>query len=74
MLVHHLNSDQPQVSISSGQSLAKKGIVTASVLNVRSQGRLQYTMLTKVPRGTEVTLLGSQPGWYKVELANGKVG
>lgn len=63
-----------QVSISSNQSPSIKGIVTASVLNVRSQGGLQYAVLTKIPRGTYVTVLNINPGWYHIELANGQKG
>ncbi|NLT94582.1 MAG: family 10 glycosylhydrolase [Clostridia bacterium] len=62
------------VFISTKQSPVKKGIVTASVLNVRSQGGLQYAVLTKVPRGTEVTVLNSIPGWHQVQLADGRKG
>lgn len=65
---------QNEVSISSNQPVIKKGIVTASVLNVRSGGGLHYAVLTKLPRDTIVTILNSQPGWHQVNLANGRRG
>ncbi len=65
---------QADVNISSGQSPVKSGTVTASVLNVRSGAGLHNSVITKVPRGTKVTVLNMEPGWYNVKLANGQVG
>lgn len=52
----------------------KTGIVTAGVLNVRSGSGLHYAVLTKVSRGTKVTVLNKVPSWYNVKLTNGQVG
>lgn len=52
----------------------KTGIVTASILNIRSGPGTTYTIITKVPKGTAVTILESQSGWHKVKLGNGTIG
>jgi uncharacterized lipoprotein YddW (UPF0748 family) len=67
-------SPQPDVLISSSQSPLKTATVTASILNIRSGGGLQYSVLTKVPRGIKVTILNTIPGWYNVKLKNGQIG
>lgn len=62
------------ISITSSRSTDKTGTVTASILNIRSGGGLQYSILTKVAKGTKVIILNSTPGWYSVKLPNGQVG
>ncbi|GKX67500.1 family 10 glycosylhydrolase [Inconstantimicrobium mannanitabidum] len=57
----------------SSQNKVKTGIVTASVLNVRSGPGLNYSILTTVSRGARVTILGSKNGWYNVKLSSGRV-
>lgn len=57
----------------SSQDKVKTGIVTASVLNVRSGPGINYSVLTTVNRGARVTILGSKNGWYNVKLSNGRV-
>lgn len=52
----------------------REGTVTASILNIRSGGGLQYAVLAKVARGTKVTVLDAVTGWYYVRLANGQTG
>ncbi|MGE5628007.1 MAG: family 10 glycosylhydrolase [Solirubrobacterales bacterium] len=55
-------------------SYLEKGITSASTLNIRSGGGLGYSIIASAPWGTEVTILGSIPGWYNVKLPNGQVG
>ncbi|NTW05258.1 MAG: family 10 glycosylhydrolase [Peptococcaceae bacterium] len=50
------------------------GTVTATVLNIRSGGGLQYSVVNKVVKGAKVTILNSQAGWYCIRLANGQTG
>lgn len=57
----------------SSQDKVKTGIVTASVLNVRSGPGINYSVLTTVSRGARVTILGSKNGWYNVKLSSGRV-
>ncbi len=52
----------------------KIGNTTANVLNIRSGGGLQYAVVAKAARGTQVAVLNSQQGWYRVMLPDGKVG
>lgn len=49
-------------------------VVTANILNLRSTYSTQSTILEKLVKGTKVTILDEQNGWYKVKLSNGKVG
>jgi len=60
--------------ISSSRSAVNTGTVTASILNIRNGSGLQYAIKTKVVRGTRVTILDSETGWYSVRLPNGQVG
>lgn len=52
----------------------KTGTVTASILNIRNGAGMQYAIIAKAACGTKLTVLGTQTGWYKVKLANGKIG
>ncbi|MFZ5944726.1 MAG: family 10 glycosylhydrolase [Bacillota bacterium] len=52
----------------------KTGTTTARVLNIRSGSGLKYPVLTKLSRGTKVTVLSSQPGWYNIRMNNGQTG
>lgn len=63
-----------QTPASSGTVQAKSGMVTGSVVNVRSGAGIQYALKGKVSRGTKVTILGQQPSWLNVRLANGVTG
>ncbi|MFZ7102046.1 MAG: family 10 glycosylhydrolase [Peptococcaceae bacterium] len=69
-----LGTQGDDVTITSSPPLVTTGTVTAGILNIRSGNGLQYAVLTKVPRGTEVTILNSRPGWYNVKLPNGQTG
>lgn len=51
-----------------------KGIVTGSVVNVRSIPSTSGQIITQVTKGTEVTILGSQGDWYQVRTKAGKTG
>lgn len=44
------------------------GEVVGTVLNVRSGPGIAYGVLTKVLRGTRLTILGERDGWLKVEM------
>lgn len=44
----------------------RTGIVTASALNIRSQPNINSAVLRTVPRGTRLTIVGSQGNWYTV--------
>lgn len=62
------------VHISSSRTLNHPGITTASILNIRNGSGLHHSVLTKVPKGTRVTILSTQPGWHNVRLPNGQTG
>ncbi|MDX9871509.1 MAG: family 10 glycosylhydrolase [Clostridia bacterium] len=61
-------------SADTAQAAQREGTVTASILNIRNGGGLQYAVLAKVARGTKVTVLDAKTGWYNVRLANGQTG
>lgn len=80
------NAAYPLVTLSLGQtqsntqttqgtpSLVKTGVVTASPLNMRSGNSTQHAVIAKLPKGTSVTVLTTQAGWYQVKLSNGQTG
>lgn len=49
------------------------GTVTGSVVNVRSGPGTSYSIITQVARGTTVTVISQESGWYKIGV-NGKEG
>lgn len=64
------------VPMDPGNILARRGTVTASLLNVRSTPSLDAAVLTGVAAGTVVSILGeSEDGqWLNVSLPDGQVG
>ncbi|AOY76836.1 SH3 domain-containing protein [Clostridium formicaceticum] len=56
-----------------GSSL-KKGITTASTLNVRGTPSLQGSVVTQLSSGSEVTILSQEEEWYQVQLSQGPKG
>lgn len=61
-------------SFNSAQAVAKTGTVTAGILNIRKGSGLHYAVVTKVAKGTRVTIIKNEPGWYNVKLSNGQTG
>lgn len=49
-----------------------KGVVNASSLNLRENPDTSATVLTQIPRGAEVEILGSSDDWYNVSYKNTK--
>ncbi|MEG1133410.1 MAG: family 10 glycosylhydrolase [Cellulosilyticaceae bacterium] len=56
------------------QPTSKVGTVTIDGLNVRSGAGINNSVVTKVNKGTKVTLLETKGDWYKVKLLDGKAG
>ena len=50
------------------------GIVTATNLNVRSSPSTTASILTTLPKGTTVSIIGTANGWYTIKLANAQIG
>ena len=48
--------------------------VTASSLNVRSGARVDRELITKLSQGTTVTVLSKLGDWYKIKMADQKIG
>lgn len=44
------------------------------MVNIRQGPGLNYAVIGKVPRGTKLSYVAVQGGWYKVKLASGKTG
>ncbi|MBQ6570133.1 MAG: SH3 domain-containing protein [Clostridia bacterium] len=53
---------------------AKTGVVNTSTLNMRRGAGTSYSVVTKISKGTVVTILGTSGSWYKVKLSDGKTG
>ncbi len=49
-------------------------IITAAKVDVLSEPRANTTVLFVLHKGTKVTVLQEEAGWYEVQLANGNVG
>lgn len=49
-------------------------LVEASVVNVRLGPGLSYDIMTQVEGGSEVNVLAERNEWYKVRLADGRIG
>ncbi len=53
---------------------AGTGTVTATSLNVRTGPSTSNTIITTIPNGTRVTILGDSGNWYNVRLPDGRIG
>ena len=64
------------LALSSTASFAtgQEGVVTASVLNVRSGPSTSYSVITKLYKGDKVEILESSNGWNKIKTSSGKTG
>ena len=51
-----------------------KGIVTASSLRIRSGPSASTETIGYLPNGAEVSIIGRQTGWYRIELAENTYG
>lgn len=62
------------LALSSTASFAtgQEGVVTASVLNVRSWPNTSYSITTKVYKGETVEVLESLNGWSEIKTASEK--
>lgn len=56
------------------QTTVKKGTVNVNALNVRSGPSTQYSIVKKLAKGVQVTILAEQGTWYKIQLADGTLG
>lgn len=52
-----------------GSSHVRQGQTTAN-LNVRTGNATSHSIITTLPKGTIVTILGEQNGWYRIESGN----
>jgi len=65
---------KPAAQASSPTKTTKVRTVTANSLNIRSGASTNSSVVTKVAKGTKVTVLEAKSGWYKVKIPNGKIG
>ncbi|HHU63811.1 MAG TPA: SH3 domain-containing protein [Clostridiales bacterium] len=59
---------------SSSALAAEKGVVTGSVVNVRSSGSLNAKIITQAKKGTELDVIKKSGDWYNVKLPSKTVG
>lgn len=52
----------------------KTGIVTTSILNVRSSASTSSKIMTTLKKNSTVTITATRNGWHTVKLANGQTG
>ncbi len=53
-------------------TITKTGIVTATVLNVRSSPSTNSSVLTTLRKGSTVNIVSNSNGWHNIKLANGQ--
>ena len=58
------------VNANNSITMDKKGVVTASVLNVRSGGSTSFPIIGKLSQGQEVSIAASSNGWYQIVCGN----
>ena len=54
-------------------STTRTGIVTTGVLNARSLPTTKSKVLKMLKRGTSISILSSNNGWYSIRLPNGQI-
>jgi len=64
----------PEMVVYPPPALNNRISVTAGILNVRSGPGLQHPVIFRITQGTVLTVQGSAPGWYYVQLPNGRYG
>lgn len=73
----YICSDYVSTSSSGGSGSipaeTRKGIVTGSVVNVRTGAGTSYGIITQVKKGTSLTIIGQKDEWYKISI-NGTEG
>ncbi|SDK59051.1 C40 family peptidase [Natronincola ferrireducens] len=62
------------VLLNDKKNTIKKGVTTASILNVRSGPSTNNSIISKVPNGTETIIIQEEKEWYQVQLNNGVKG
>jgi len=68
------NATNTTTATTTVSTASRTGIVTTGVLNVRSLPTTKAKVLKILKRGTSVTILSSNNGWYSIRLANGQSG
>ena len=64
-----LNSSRKYVGRDTDSDVPKKGIITPSVLNIRSGPSVTTRTIAKLcQKNTEVSILKEQNGWYNVDV------
>ena len=56
------------------EEVSGTAIVQIDQLNVRSGPGASYSVIKIISRGEQITIRGSVPGWYNVELIDGSIG
>ena len=68
------NSNNSNTNGQNNSNAGKTGVVTTSKLNVRSGPSTKNSVVGSLSRNSNVTILSSSNGWYKVRLSNNKEG
>jgi|GEM_PF-3621258 len=67
----------PALAVGQSSTLATSGsryVVKATAVNIRSGAGMTYSVITVAPRGTEMTYISNDRGWWYVRLSNGTTG
>lgn len=69
--INIVNNSTNKPSTDNTQTLNKKGIITASSLNIRSGAGTNYSRIGSLNRNSKVDIVGSSGEWYKIKFGNG---
>jgi cell wall-associated NlpC family hydrolase len=69
-----ISTTQTVTQTSSVTLLNTTGTVTASVLNIRSGPATTFSILSKIPLGGQIHVVGQTTEWYQVQLSDGRIG
>lgn len=68
------NNNSSNNNTTNTSQFPRQGTVNAVSLNIRAGARTDRPIVTKLVKGTKVTIVSQLGDWYKVRLANGSVG
>ena len=60
--------------LAEGPEAVRQGVIKSDRVNLRSAPDLSSTIITTLPKNTEVTILAHDPTWYKVRLSDNREG
>ncbi|MGN0741518.1 MAG: SH3 domain-containing protein [Candidatus Fimadaptatus sp.] len=73
-IVGEVPTEKPTEAPTQAPTVTGKVVTSSSALNIRAAATTASGIVTKAAKGSIVTILGEENGFYKVQLADGTVG